>query len=214
MIVLLHGLAQPKLYMTPMAYYFEHQGYNVLNSDYPTTDKSIDRLTVHIHKDIKKAGGFTAPKLHFVTHSMGGLVVRSYLSRHKPDNLGRVVMLVPPNKGSKVADTLHDFWLYEEFFGPAGQELTTEARSAYGETSVDFELGVIAAKLPLGKVMDLYMIKEPNDGLVSVESTKIEGMTDHITVNHAHITVLGDKAVWEQCLHFIENGAFKSVDTD
>lgn len=209
-IALLHGIGQHKIVMTPLDLFLRAQGFDVINIQYPSVKQPIDRLTAAVHRELNKSGAFDAPRLHFVTHSMGGLVLRAYLSRHRPENLGRVVMLAPPNRGSEVADFLKDVWLFKSFFGPAGQELTTLARSAWAETQVDFELGVIAGDNRLVAGLNEFIMKEPNDGLVSVESTKIHGMKDHLVTGALHATIIADPSVWTQITRFIQQGRFIS----
>ncbi len=212
LVALLHGIAQPALVMSPLAAYLRREGFEVLNIDYPSMKMPIDKLALIIHDELKNHKAFSDyESLHFVTHSMGGLIIRSYLTRHRPENLGRVVMLAPPNKGSEVADFLKDVWLYKKFYGPAGQELTTEARKAYADTPVDFELGVIAGTNNILNPVSDLMLEKPNDGLVSVESTKISGMRDHVAVNSAHAFIMNDRKPREYIVQFLKNGGFETT---
>ena len=211
LVVLMHGIAQPRIIMSGLAEFMEDSGYAVLNLSYPSTDKTIDRLTGEIHKKLVHHDAFNAfDQIHFVTHSMGGLVARAYIERHRPPNLGRVVMMGPPNKGSEVADLLKDIWFYKAFFGPAGQELTTESRAPYGDHPVDFELGVIAGT---SAVMSMFGPASvgPNDGLVTVESTKLPGMADHMTVPAAHVFIMNNPAARRGILSFLKDGHFPKL---
>lgn len=208
MVALIHGIAESKLVFAPFMMYLRKNGFDVLNIDYPWQETTIDRLTAEIHRSLSKGNAFAAPKLHFVTHSMGGLILRSWLTRHRPENLGRTVMLAPPHRGSEFADMLSDHWLYKAFYGPAGQELTTAARSAWGDHPVDFELGVIAGDNAVVKAINNAVMGGPNDGVVSVESTKIDGMKDHIVMDTVHVAIVADPRVWKQATRFIREGAF------
>ena len=146
--------------------------------------------------------------MHFVTHSLGGILVRQYLRDHDIPNLGRVVMLGPPNKGSEVVDRLSDFPGFRFVNGDAGLELGT------GETSVpnqlgraNFELGVIAGTRSINLFLS-SMIPGPDDGKVSVENTRLEGMRDHLEMEVTHPFMMRNDRVIDQVIHFLGNGQF------
>ena len=144
-----------------------------------------------------------------VGYSMGGIVIRALLNKHRPDNLGRVVQLASPNKGSEVADFVKTNWLYEKIYGPAGQQLTTDQtglRNLLGK--VDYELGVVAGNASIDPVSSA-IIPGDDDGKVSVESTRVSGMKDHVIVSATHTFFPGNKTVQRQALAFLRNGRFQ-----
>ena len=207
-VILLHGLARTDKSMARLQRALEKEGYCVVNSDYDSRGGDIETLAV---KAIEPALAACRPAqpVHFVTHSMGGILVRQYLADHQIDNLGRVVMLGPPNKGSEVVDTLADFPGFHFINGDAGLELGT------GEASVpnrlgkaDFDLGIIAGTRSVNLILST-MIQGVNDGKVSVESTRLEGMKDHIEMGATHPFMMNNNAVIEQVLHYLETGRFK-----
>ncbi len=163
-VVLLHGIARSSASMEKIEHALTDAGYRVLNVDYPSTDLSLAEIVEKIQPQISKFNQNRDRPLHVVTYSMGGLVARGLIRKHRPQNLGRVVMLSPPNRGSEMADFLKDNFLFKKFYGPAGQELGTdqqELQSILG--GVDFELGVIAGDRsidPLGS----YLIPGTDDG--------------------------------------------------
>ena len=118
--------------MAGIEFALQKAGYQTLNIGYPSLEKNLTELSKFLDQELEKECVWESSykKIHFTTHSMGGLVVRTYLNDYKTDisdkGLGRVVMLAPPHGGSEVADFLKDFFLYQWVFGPAGQELTTE----------------------------------------------------------------------------------------
>lgn len=207
-VVILHGIARSSKHMESLETYLIRQGYDVINLDYPSTEHTLESLTELIYKDISKKLRADKP-VHFVGYSMGGLLVRAIIHRHRPQNLGRVVQLAPPNKGSEVADFLKDNWLYKTVYGPAGQELITDQqkiKNLLGE--VDYELGIIAGNSTIDPVSSA-IIPGDDDGKVSIKSTRIKGMKDHIIVSASHTFFPGNKIVQRQTVHFLKSGVFK-----
>jgi len=208
-VVLLHGLGRTSRCMTKMEKSLAERGYRVVNVDYPSRDHSIEHLAENvlgsILKQIENSG---TSKIHFVTHSMGGIVVRYYLAYNELDNLGRVVMISPPNQGTELADSLKNFFLFETYSGPAGRQLGTGKDSLPQELGpVSFDLGVIAGNRSLSPLYSLAL-PGPDDGIVSVERTKVEGMADFIVLPHTHTFIMDGNDTIEQVVHFLEKGRF------
>jgi len=206
-VVLLHGLARSHHSMAKLEKALAKQGYSTINRAYPSTKYPIEELA---EDTIPKALAhcFNAAKVHFVTHSLGGILVRQYLNKHTIKNLGRVVMLGPPNKGSNIVNTLHWIPGYKFINGPAGMQIETEESSLPNQLgSANFELGVIAGTRTVNPLLSL-MLEKPNDGKVSVESTKIAGMTDHIELPVTHTFMMNNKAVISQVVSFLHTGIF------
>ncbi|MEM9332895.1 MAG: alpha/beta fold hydrolase [Pseudomonadota bacterium] len=207
-VVLLHGIARSSSHMEELETFLEDKGYQVFNLDYPSTEHDLDVLTAMVASDIRSKIDPSKP-MHFVGYSMGGIVTRALLNKYRPDNLGRVVQLASPNQGSEVADTLKEVWLYEQIFGPAGQQLVTEGAGIEELLgTVDYELGVVAGNFSIDPVSS-SIIPGDDDGKVSVESTKVEGMHDHIVVFASHTFFPQSKEVQRQTLHFLRTGFFK-----
>ena len=144
-----------------------------------------------------------------MTHSLGGILVRSYLARHEISNLGRVMMLGPPNQGSEVVDKLGSWWLFQKLNGPAGNELGTGPDSTPNKLgAANFCLGIIAGDRSINWINSL-LIPGPDDGKVSVERTKLAGMTDHIVIHATHPFLMRNRSVINQTIYFLENGAFE-----
>ena len=185
------------------------EDYSVHNVSYASTRKTIEQLAEEaIGPALKLCPA--EHKLHFVTHSLGGILVRQYLSHHEIANLGRVVMLGPPNKGSEVVDKLGKFPGFRFINGDAGLELGT------GESSVpnrlgaaNFDLGIIAGTRSINLILS-HMIAGVDDGKVSVESTKLEGMHDHLELEVTHPFMMRNNKVIEQVIHYLETGRFSA----
>ncbi|MEO0327390.1 MAG: thioesterase domain-containing protein [Pseudomonadota bacterium] len=207
-VVLLHGIARSPAHLSDLEAFLKKNGYTVFNLKYQSTEHPIEQLTAMVAEDIRKTIDPSKP-IHFVGYSMGGIITRAILNKYRPDNLGRVVQLASPNKGSEVADLLRDNWLFGEVFGPAGKQLTTQDNGIddlLGE--VDYELGVIAGNSSIDPISSA-IIPGVDDGKVSVESTKIAGMRDHIIINTSHTFFPGNKSVHKQTLHFLRFGVFQ-----
>jgi pimeloyl-ACP methyl ester carboxylesterase len=149
-----------------------------------------------------------ARRVHFVTHSLGGILVRYYYADHNVDRVGRVVMLAPPNQGSKVSDALRDVPGFDWLNGPAGAQL------GKGEDSLplslgtpDFEFAVIAGNRSIDPISSA-ILDNPDDGKVSVEDTKLEGMSDFRVVEVSHAYIMKDDEVIELVLRFLQTGSF------
>ena len=209
--ILLHGLGRTADSLDAMAEKLREAGYSVVNLDYPSRKDSIETLALKtVREGIEQCRASGARKIHFITHSMGGILLRYYLFHHSIDDLGRVVMLSPPNKGSEVADTLKDWTLYKWYNGPAGQQLGTGPDSLVTKLGpVDYPVGIITGDSPA--FFDFWledMIPGPGDGKVSVERAKIEGMSDFLVLPYSHSFIMEKKEVIEQTLYFLANGTF------
>lgn len=204
-VVLLHGLSRTQNSMLVMQLALERAGYKVVNSTYASNDNSIEDLTGHIDKAVAECGD--GARVNFVTHSLGGVLLRLWIVDNRPSNFGRAVMLGPPNHGSEMADTFRHMRLYELLIGPAGQQLGSDAKSVPNRLGpADFDVGIIAgdrSSLPLPGIF-----QGPNDGLVTVESTKLDGMADHITLPVTHTFMMNNPIVIAQVMQFLEYGKF------
>jgi pimeloyl-ACP methyl ester carboxylesterase len=149
-------------------------------------------------------------RLDIVTHSMGGLVARALIAAHRPANLHRVVMLAPPNRGSGLADLLVNLDLAGTILGPAHSHLVTRRTKADEALlgQVDYELGIIAGSRSLNPV-PARILPPPHDGLVSVQSTHLAGMADHIVLPVPHTAMPIHPLTGAQALHFLEQGRFR-----
>jgi hypothetical protein len=208
-VILLHGLARTNVSMLAMEKAINNAGYRAINYHYPSRQFSIAELAeLAISETLAQCEGAT--KIHFVTHSMGGILVRQYLTTHKIEKLGHVVMLGPPNKGSELVDLLADLPGFKTVNGPAGMQLGTSDMSVPNSLGpVDFSLGVIAGNNSINLILST-MLPKPNDGKVSVASTKVEGMTDHIELHATHPFMMWNPEVIDQVLFFLKNGHFQS----
>jgi alpha-beta hydrolase superfamily lysophospholipase len=209
-VVLLHGLARTSTSMNKMQRELENAGFATANIDYPSREHEVEELA-----DIAVTEGLEACRdiegvehIHFVTHSLGGILVRQYLSTNEIAELGRVVMMGPPNQGSAAVDELIDVPGFDWLNGPAGRQL------GKGEDSVplklgpaDFELGVIAGNRTIDPVTSA-VLENPDDGRVSVDDTRLEGMADFVIVDHSHAFMMRMHRPIELTIEFLRSGQF------
>jgi hypothetical protein len=193
--------------MAELAEKLDRAGYQAVNIDYPSRRYSIDVLAESaVGRGI--AGCAEASQIHFVTHSLGGLLVRYYLEANAMENLGRVVMMGPPNQGSELVNGMLHMPGFRFFGGPTGIALGTGAGhvpQALG--AVDFDLGVIAGNVNVNP-LSFLLIKGPNDSIVSVESTKVEGMNDHLVLPVMHTIMMRNDRVIDNVIHYLKTGSF------
>ncbi|MBP6508268.1 MAG: alpha/beta fold hydrolase [Opitutaceae bacterium] len=214
-VILLHGLCRTNASMTSMADALTRAGYIVHNLDYPSRTTFITQLADDtIGPALAACHTQGAEKIHFVTHSLGGILVRSYFSRHVPDAiLGRVVMLGPPNQGSEVADHLGDWWLYKKINGPAGQELGTASDATPTRLGpANFSLGIIAGNRSINWINSL-ILPGPDDGKVTVEKTKLQEMQDHIVIPASHPFLMQNAEAIRQTGIFLRTGKFERISS-
>ena len=216
-VILLHGLGRTPLSMLPIRFAVERAGYTAVNHGYPSLASPIEELSAtQIPEALSECGSTQDAPIYFVTHSMGGILVRHYLQDHALPAGSRMVMLGPPNHGSELIDEFAD----EPWFsvmGPAALQLGTGPDSIpFNLEPIDLEIGVIAGtRTGLDWVLqEAAPIPGPNDGKVSLESARLEEMRDFLVVDESHTFMLNDSFVIEQVIAFLTNGRFDPVEDE
>jgi len=205
-VVLLHGLGRTSASMSKIEAALRNAGYAVWNQSYRSTKSDIMTLG---NEAVEPAASYCQQyeTLHFVSHSLGGILVRAYL-QEKPFD-GRIVMISPPNRGSEIPDVLRELRLFQILLGPAAQELGTEPASVPNTLGkIEGQIGVITGDSSADPFFS-WLIPGPDDGKVSVESAKLEEMTDFLVVPYGHTFIMQKKSVVEQVVWFLDNGRFR-----
>ncbi len=206
-VILLHGLARTDASMSKMEQALTEHGYVVVNKDYPSRDFKIELLAEKaIGSALERCGNNRA--INFVTHSLGGILVRQYLSKHQIAKLRHVVMLGPPNKGTNVVDTLAGVPGFHFILGDAALQLATGDLSVPNSLGpATFDVGIIAGNKSFNPILSA-IIPGNDDGTVSIKSTKLEGMNDHIEMNTSHFFMMRNEQVIKQVIYYLSNGKF------
>ena len=204
-------MGRSRLAMLRLQKHLQSLGYWVWNQSYPSTSFAIEYLSSSVIPQTIEACRSQSDRrgsIHFVTHSLGGILVRHYLQQHTIDELGRVVMLGPPNKGSEVVDKISSWPFFRWSTGPAGQQLGTDPASIPNRLKrIDARIGIIAGN----RSSDPWfsgLFKGKNDGKVSVESTQLEEMSDFLEMNVGHTLMMWDRRVLKQVAYFLKEGRF------
>jgi triacylglycerol lipase len=212
-VVLLHGLGRGPWSMKRIEWALSRDGYRVLNIGYPSREHDIATLAQRAIGPVLATHSVGEP-LFFVTHSLGGILVRDFFANHQEATPPtKVVMLGPPNQGSEIVDRLRNWKPYARVNGPAGLQLGTEPESKPNQLTgiPGCEIGVIAGSVSLNPLFSSW-VRGPSDGKVSVESTRLVGMSDHIVLRTSHTWMMWRGRVINQIRSFLRNGRFVSGD--
>ncbi len=207
MVIFMHGALKSASSMDKLEAAFSSADYHTFNWDFNSRDFTVIQNAAKLdsilrHKD------YLEHTLHFVTHSMGGIVIRYYLENYNPPNVGRFVMIAPPNQGSQIATELRGFppfrWLYRK-----NVDYLVTGSDAFAPNAgiPDCEFGIIAGGTG-GKYGFTWYLPGDDDSILSVEQTKLQGAADFILLHHIHATIMMEDDTIKQSLYFIQHGEF------
>lgn len=205
-VVLLHGLGRSNTAMWRLAWRLENAGYEVHRVGYRSINTTPDEIIHEVTQQISDCCENSSRTTHFVGHSLGGLLIRSYLQDNQPDNLGRVVFVGTPNNGTSIADHFKGNYLVK-LLVPVATALGTDEASLPNQLAPPYyPVGVIAGIY--GNDANEAYLPGKDDGLVPVESTKLEGMTDFIEIESGHSMMRYNNQVAAQVIAFLKTGHF------
>ena len=206
-VFVLHGLAGSKLMISPLANRIEDAGFETLIIDYKTLGTSPEEIMVEVSTKFEEAMPDTNYTVHFVGYSLGSIVIRAYLDRNKVSNLGRVVLIAPPNKGSPVADIFKDTWIID-LFGETINSLGTDSTSFPNSIGDPYYPVGIIAGIGTSSFNNFYL-PGLDDGIVPLESTRLNNTTDMIVLDESHVWMKFKKIIANQTIEFLKNGKFE-----
>jgi pimeloyl-ACP methyl ester carboxylesterase len=213
-VILLHGIARTSRSLRRLETALQVSGFATLNLDYPSRKKPLEALAADIHPAISDFARTNGGPVHFVAHSMGGLLTRVYVATYRPMWLGRVVMLGTPNGGSEVADLLKRLAIYRAFYGPAGLQLSTEQDAVPRSLPPpDYAVGIIAGIRSIFPISSIFILPRPNDGRVSLQSAGLADMADCTTVKASHTGLIRNRIAIDQTIAFLREGRFKPSES-
>ncbi|ESQ78723.1 triacylglycerol lipase [Asticcacaulis sp. YBE204] len=207
--ILIHGLAETPYHMRFIAAAVATAGYEVAQVTYPSTLLPMENLIAdHIAPQINALAA-DGSKLHFVTHSLGGVLLHAFLQGRRLDNLGRVVMQAPGLHGSETLEVFRRNPLFSWLYGPAARQSGTgsDGFATHLPHHVDYEVGIIAGCVSFD-LLPLFFVPPPHDGKISVGRTKIAQMTDHIVLPTSHDSMMHDPLALLQTVRFLQQGHF------
>lgn len=211
-VVVVHGLGRTPASMAILASRLRDAGFRVVSFGYPSTSEEMEALVARLGAEVVRCCGHEAETVHFVAHSMGGILVRGYLDQQPGAHRGRVVMLSPPSQGSEVVDAFADSPMLRAVLGPAGSQLGTDSAAIPGRLGpVRFSLGIITGNRSLNPLYS-WLIPGPDDGKVGVERAKVEGAADFLVVPASHTFIMNRGDVAEEVVHFLRHGRFRPAD--
>lgn len=205
-IVLVHGYARSASAMWKLENHFEDAGYNVISIDYSSFCTSIEEVKKEVYSQINNCCSKSKTKVHFVGHSFGGLLIRSYLGENKFKNLGNVVNMGSPSKGTAAVEYLKDSWIFKNLGGVAKEMSSKGSNFLKSLKKPNYNLGIIAGKANNPKYD--HILKGLDHGLVTIESTKVDGMKDFVIMNTNHTMMRYNKSVAEQAVYFLRHSKF------
>ena len=210
---MLHGIARTSRSLRRLEKALLVSGFATLNLDYESRKKPLEALAVDIHPAVSDFARTNGGPIHFVAHSMGGLLTRVYVATYRPARLGRVVMLGTPNGGSEVADLLKGLAIYRALYGPAGLQLSTEQDAVPRSLPPpDYAVGVIAGIRSVYPISSMFILPRPNDGRVSLQSAGLADMADCTTVKASHTGLVRNRIAIDQTIAFLREGRFKPAE--
>jgi len=212
-VILLHGMGRTSASMNKIANVLAKSGYRVVNIGYPSTKKPpLELVQQYILPELQQLKKHSNSKIHFVTHSLGGILLRLLLQTENLPVGSRIIMLSPPNHGSEIVDKYKHRWWFRFINGPAGQVLGTEQSSLPNSlAAITPSVGIITGNKSYEPWFSRLMHND-DDGKVSVTSARLTEMTDFLVVNLSHTLIMHNLQVIEQIHYFLINERFNHMN--
>jgi hypothetical protein len=205
LVLLIHGLGRAKESFAGLETALRDAGYQANSVNYPSTRRGLAAHADQLEVLLNRLEG--VERVSFVTHSLGALVLRELLARDSSWRAriepGRAVLIAPPNQGSAIADRLRDFAPYQWLLGAGGQAATSEAAAPLPAPPIPF--AIIAGGRGDGTGYN-PLLEGDDDGLVTVQETRLDGATGFLVVDAVHTVVMNHPQTIAAALSFLEDG--------
>ena len=203
-VVTVHGLWMRGVVMKAiLGRLIEPHGFEVHAFQYPSVRGDLDANAARLARFVARVPGDT---VHLLGHSLGCVVILAMLERHALERPGRIVCLGPPFAGSVTAERVARLPGGSRVIGRSLRDLL--ARGGIRPAAVGRDVGIIAGRMPIGLGRLFGSFAGPNDGMVAVAETELEGAVDHIVLPVAHAALLWSTAVAREVVHFLRAGRF------
>ena len=205
-VVLVHGLGRSPTSMILLEDRLRQEGFSVARVGYDSRGAHFAEQVDAVREAVGECCAESS-RIHFVGHSLGGLLIRGYLAEARPERLGRVVLLAPPSAGSLLVDRLQDFPAALDALGPVGSALGTDSTDLPATLPPpDYEIGIIAGNRSLNLIGTLA-IPGPDDGIVGVAETRIDGVPI-VVLPVTHTFVMNSPLAARVVVQFLRTGNF------
>jgi pimeloyl-ACP methyl ester carboxylesterase len=206
-VVLVHGMGRGPVEMRLLASRIARAGFEILRVRYQPFGPTTEQVVASVAKQIEARCCNLPGRIHFVGHSLGGLIIRAHLAANRPDVLGRVVLIATPNAGTPFVDKYRNRW-WMGLAGPIARTLGTDAASFPNTLPTpNYPVGIIAGVKP-SSITKQHQTSDIDDGIVPLASAKLSGMSDFITLKSTHAALRYRRDVARQTIAFLREGAF------
>lgn len=213
-VVLIHGLMRSRRSMWMVGMWLKYRGYRVVSIGYPSMRMSIaDTVAKYIEPRLARLKLEPGARVHFVTHSLGGIVFRAWAARRDAAfPMGRAVLLAPPNRGSEIMDELGQWRWVRWLLGPVSAELGTGAASTPNSLGpLPENTGIIMGnrdRMPFFR----RLLNAESDGVVTIASAQGDGAAEFTLLPTDHTLIILQPAVIRAVHRFIRSGSFSEAE--
>ena len=201
--MLVHGLWMTGIDMAVLRQRLRRCGFRTVQFSYPSVRCNMAQNAQSLQRYVNK---INTDVMHFVGHSLGGLVIRQLFHDFPDQRPGRIVTLGTPHNGSLVAQRFNRSSLGRMILGHSLERGLLGDIPPWGENR---EIGIIAGTLGIGVGQVVPGLSKPNDGTVAVAETYLNGMTDHVQVHVSHTALLFSREAASQTCAFLKTGHFE-----
>ncbi len=210
LVVMMHGLSRTRCIFNKMAKELQADGFDTYLANYPSMRADIDH---HVEQfKVLMLSSFVGKKLYFVTHSLGGIILRKLLNDPEIINakfdIKRIVQIAPPNQGSQLSIMIGKVGLLRKIMGPSLADLNPENMIDFPKFPEEIEFGIISGYKDDDGVGYNRKLSGDNDGVVTVDETMLDGAKATYKIRTIHTFICANKSVIAAVKRFFTKGSF------